>query len=68
MINDCILFQKTAYTETEWSQNLWLMNGVKETERVGLNGGQARLCVFLIHCSVRHHILLCLTSVTSPGS
>jgi len=34
MINDCILFQKTAYRETEWSQNLWLIKGVKETEHV----------------------------------
>lgn len=34
MINDFILFQKTAYTETEWSQNLWLVKGVEETEHV----------------------------------
>lgn len=68
MINNCILFQKTAYTETERSQKLWLMKGVKETECTGMNWGQVRLCVFLIHCSVRHYILLCLTSLTNPSS
>jgi len=68
MINNCILFQKTAYIETERNKKLWLLKGVKETERTGLNGEQARLYVFFIHCSVRHYILLCLTSLTNPSS
>lgn len=71
MINDFILFQKTAYTETEWSQNLWLVKGVEETEHVREWMEDRQDCVyslFIVQSDTTYYFAWPAWQVPAPNS